>query len=143
MRTRNWQYCRRLHGKDADTEKSARIAMAAQTASLGLDTGKSGMYFDLVMFSLSEAARQALKTMDPAKYEYQSEFAKRYFGQGRLEGRVEGRVETVLKQLTFRFGTLPESMRGQVSRASSAQLDQIAEDVLTAGSLTEALRSLA
>ena len=41
------------------------------------------------MASLSEAARRELQTMDPAKYEYQSEFAKRYYAQGKLEGRAD------------------------------------------------------
>jgi predicted transposase YdaD len=106
------------------------------------------LYFDLILHSLSEVARQALQKMDPAKYEYQSEFAKRYFGEGRLEGREEGRkegreqarVELVLQLLTLRFGALPDSLRAQVSRASSAELDQIAERLLTAGSLVEAVR---
>ena len=34
--------------------------------------------------------------MDPAKYEYQSEFARRYFA----EGKVEGKAELVLKLLS-------------------------------------------
>ncbi len=51
------------------------------------------MYFDLVLASLSKAARQELQAMDPAKYEYQSEFARRYVAQGRAEGKVEGKVE--------------------------------------------------
>jgi hypothetical protein len=42
-------------------------------ASLGLDADRSRLYFDLVLASLSEAARRELQTMDPAKYEYQSE----------------------------------------------------------------------
>ena len=101
------------------------------------------LYFDLILHSLSEVARQELQKMDPAKYEYQSEFAKRYFGEGRSEGRKEGReqarVELVLRLLTLRFGALPEPLRVQVSRASSAELDQIAERVLTARSLIEAV----
>ena len=42
------------------------------------------------MSSLGEAARQALKNMDAGKYEYQSDFARGYFAQGRAEGLAEG-----------------------------------------------------
>jgi hypothetical protein len=125
------------HAKDDDPQKSVRIALAAEAASVGLDREKGNMYFDLILHSLSEAAREALLNMDSAKYEYQSEFAKRYFGQGRLEGRGEGRVEMVLKLLTLRFGALPDSVRTQVNAADSAELDQIAERLLTAGSPME------
>jgi len=45
------------HGRDADTNKSAQIALAAQFASLGLDDDRSKLYFDLILISLSEAAR--------------------------------------------------------------------------------------
>ena len=70
------------HGKDENPKKSLQIALAAQLASAGLDEDRSRLYFDLVLNSLSEAARQALQTMDPAKYQYQSEFARRYIALG-------------------------------------------------------------
>jgi hypothetical protein len=147
------------HGRDADAGKSARIALAAQWASLGLDEDRSQLYFDLVMASLSEAARRELQTMDPAKYEYQSEFAKRYVAQGRLEGkaegkaegkvegkvegkaegRLEGRADLVVRQLTLRFGPLPSDVLSRISAASIEELDAIGERLLTAQSLQEAL----
>jgi len=73
------------HGHDSDSGKAARIASAAQTASLGLDEDRSRLYVDLVLASLSEAVRRELQAMDPAKYEYQSEFARRYVAQGRAD----------------------------------------------------------
>ncbi|MFE8605267.1 RpnC/YadD family protein [Archangium violaceum] len=46
------------------------------------------------MYSLNDAARTALEAlMSSGTYEYQSEFARRYFTQGREEGRQEGRQE--------------------------------------------------
>jgi flagellar biosynthesis/type III secretory pathway protein FliH len=81
--------------------------------------------------------------MDPAKYEYQSEFARHYFAQGRAEGEAEGeakgRAEVVAKQLSLRFGTLPDSAQRRLRNASIAELDRIAERLLTAASLDEAL----
>jgi flagellar biosynthesis/type III secretory pathway protein FliH len=131
------------HGKDADVERTVRIAAAAMVASVGLDVERSTLYFDLVEASLSEAARKALRSMDPAKYEYQSEFARHYFAQGRAEGEAEGeakgRAEVVAKQLSLRFGTLPDSAQRRLRNASIAELDRIAERLLTAASLDEAL----
>jgi hypothetical protein len=135
------------HGKDADVERTVRIAAAAMVASVGLDVERSTLYFDLVEASLSEAARKALRSMDPAKYEYQSEFARHYFAQGRAEGRAEGeaegeakgRAEVVAKLLSLRFGTLPDSAQQRLRNASIAELDRIAERLLTAASLDEAL----
>jgi hypothetical protein len=119
------------HGQDRDTAKAAQIALVAQMASLGLDEDRSRLYFDLVLASLSEAARQELKTMDPAKYEYQSEFARRYVAQGR--------ADMVLRQLALRFGPLPPDVMARISAGSSAELDGIGERLLTAKSLEEAL----
>ncbi len=81
--------------------------------------------------------------MDLAKYEYQSEFARRYVAQGRAEGKVEGRLEgradLVIRQLTFRFGPLGDAARARISAASIEDLDAIGERLLTAQSLQEAL----
>lgn len=119
------------HGRSPDSAKAAQIALAAHLASAGLDADRSRLYFDLVLVSLSEAARRELKAMDPAKYEYQSEFARRYVTQGR--------AEIVLRQLALRFGALPPDAVARISAASSKELDAIGERLLTAPSLQESL----
>ena len=58
-------------------------------ASVGLDAERSTLYFDLVADSLSEAARKVLQGMDPTKYEYQSEFARRYVAKAK-KGQSRG-----------------------------------------------------
>lgn len=80
--------------------------------------------------------------MDPSKYEYQSEFAKRFLAQGKAQGRAEGKVEVVLKQVGLRFGPLPDGAEERVRVATAAQLDALAELVLTANSLGDALAIL-
>ena len=83
-------------------------------------------------------------------YEYQSEFARRYVAQGeaeglakgRAEGRAEGRVNILLKLLALRFGPLTESAQSRLRGAPDAQLDVVAERVLTAQTLEEALTPL-
>lgn len=127
------------HGQDADTAKSVQIALAAQMASFALDDDRSRLYFDLVISSLSEAARRALQTMDPAKYEYQSDFARRYVAQGIAQGRAEGRAALVVRLLGLRFGPLSHEARARIEAASIAELDGIGERLLTAQTLKEAL----
>jgi len=98
------------------------------------------LYFDLIYASLGEAARRSLLTMDPAKYEFQSEFAKRYLSQGRAEGEARGRAETLVKLLTLRFGSVEESAAQRIRSASVAELEQWTDRVLSAPSVAEVLR---
>jgi len=130
------------HGRDADTEKIVRIALAAQLASVNLDEDRARLYCDLVLHSLSEAARRALRSMDMSKYEYQSDFARQYVAQGRVEGRVEGRAELVIRLLGVRFGAPSNEVRSRLKTASLSELDAIGERLLTAETLAEALGNL-
>ena len=131
-------------GHSADSQLAAHIAQAAIAASAGLDPERSVLYFDLILSHLSQAARASLQTMDPSKYEYQSDFAKRYFSEGREKGRVEGRAEgtaTVLsKQLALRFGALDPATAERLRAASATELERWAEHILTASSLEEVFR---
>jgi len=133
------------HGRDANVGKAAQIADAARSATVTLDPERGRLYLDLVLAYLSEAARKELRAMDPAKYEYQSEFAKRYVAQGRAEGKAEGRAEgqsaLLLRQLTRRFGALPPSAAARLSAATIDELDEIGERLLAAESIEEALGS--
>lgn len=123
------------HGRDADAEKSVRIALTAQLASINLDEDRSKLYCDLILNSLSEVARRAFKTMDMSKYEYQSDFAKQYVAQGRMEGRMD----LVMRLLGVRFGTLSEDVKARIASASLSELDAIGERLLTARTLQEAV----
>ena len=125
------------HGRDADTDSAVQIALAAEVALLDLDAERSTLYHDILTEALSEAAQRALQSMNPAKYEYRSEFAKRYYGQG----LAEGRAELILKLLTSRFGELSEAARTAVQAAGIEELDRIGERLLTASSVEEALDS--
>jgi hypothetical protein len=127
------------HGRDADSGKAAHIALAAQLAILVLDDERQRMYLDLVLKSLSEAAQTELRAMDPAKYEYQSDFAKQYIGLGRAEGELHGRAALLQRQLTRRFGPLPVEATDRLSAATIDELDAIGERLLSAQSLDEAL----
>lgn len=84
--------------------------------------------------------------MSASKYEYQSEFARRYYGQGKADGvaagMTEGVVKVVLKQLATRYGALPPAVTARVQGASTEDLDGIAQRVLIAQTLDEALGSV-
>src|SRR5690606_16761576 len=76
------------HGRK---EVGAAIARAVLGAAQGLDDERCSFYVDLTMASLSAAARRSLEElMKSGKYEYQSEFIRKWIFQGREEGREEG-----------------------------------------------------
>jgi hypothetical protein len=127
------------HGRDANVEKCARIASMAQRASEGLDDDRSGMYFDFIVNALSEAARQALIKMDPQKYEYQSDFVRKYVAHGVTQGETFGRVALLARMLASRFGPLPDSAQSRIRASSIDELDAIGVRLLTARTLEEAL----
>jgi hypothetical protein len=76
--------------------------------------------------------------MNSLGYEYQSDFARRYVAQG----KAEGRVEIILKLLALRFGLLTEAVQARIRSAQDAQLDAVAERVVIAQTLEEALGPL-
>jgi hypothetical protein len=92
------------------------------------------LYLDLLLITLSEDALLALRSMNSLGFEYQSEFARKYVAQGR--------AEMVLTLLTLRFGPLHEDIQARVRAADSAQLKSVAEELLTAPTLSDAMRPL-
>lgn len=135
------------HARDPDTAKSVRIAMLAQMAAAGLDANRSMLYCDLILSSLPEAARRALRAMNLDNYEFKSDFARKYIrrgmklgtARGKAKGRAEGRMEIILKMLAKRYGALSEAIEVRVRSVDNAELDGVAERLLTAGTVEEAL----
>jgi Domain of unknown function (DUF4351) len=131
------------HGRNRDISTSVRIASVAQKVIAGLDEDRSKLYYDVVMRSLTEAARQALRNMDLDTYQYQSTFARRYYSQGirkgLTDGKQQGRAELVLRQPAVRFGPLASEVQNNINAASVADLNALAERLLTASTLQVAL----
>jgi hypothetical protein len=69
------------------------IAEAALAAIAGLPEDRVRLYLDVILRSVPAAIRQILEAQMIKGYEYQSDFARKYYGQGRDEGRQEGRQE--------------------------------------------------
>ena len=126
------------HMQNSDTELAARIVAVVRNAAANIDAERSKMYLDFINLQLGRAPEPLRDTMNALGFEYQSEFARRYVA----EGRAEGKVEIILKQLAQRFGAVPDSIQTRVRSARYGQLDTIAEQVLTAQTLEEAVRSL-
>jgi hypothetical protein len=131
------------HGQSTDIALAARIASAAIVASADVDAERWKLYHDLILISLSENAQEALEAaMNSLGYEPRSELLRRWIAQGKAEGRMEGRVEIILKQLALLFGPLTEAAQIRIRAAQDAQLDAVAERVLTAQTLEQALSPL-
>jgi hypothetical protein len=79
--------------------------------------------------------------MDPVKYEYQSDFARRYVALGQAEGEARGRAALIARLLVLRFGPLTQDAETRIAQASVTELDEIGERLLTAQTLQEALGS--
>jgi len=127
------------HGKCANVDLAARVASAAIVASADIDAERSGLYLDLILISLSGHGNEAIDTtMNSLGFEYQSDFARRYF----FQGKAEGRVEIVLELLALRFGQLTDAIQAQVRGAKDVQIVAVAERMLTAQTLEEALHPL-
>ena len=129
------------HGRDADPSRAIEIALAAQRASVRLDADRSRIYGDLIMYSLGEAAREALKTMATQKYEFQSDFARHYIALGEAQGAARGRAALILRLLIARFGRVEPQIDDRIQQASVAELDAIGERLLTARTLQDVLGS--
>jgi hypothetical protein len=77
-----------------------------------LDDEHADLYADFVLASLPTAIRHHLEElMSTGTYEYQSDFARRYVA----EGKVEGKVSSLLEFLAARGIDVPESSRERIT----------------------------
>ncbi len=134
------------HGHE---ERAVEVALAALGAAAGLDQPRALLYTDLVYAALNEAARRALEVlMSTGRYEYQSEFARKYFGEGKAEGKAEGlaegkaeaKAEVLLKILAGRGVAVTDEQRSRVLVCRDlAQLDRWIDRAFQATSADAAL----
>ncbi|KFE68652.1 hypothetical protein [Hyalangium minutum] len=132
------------HGRE---EVGMAVAQTVMNALGDLDTERVRLYVDLAMSSLSEAARGALEAlMQSGKYEYQSEFARKYVAQGREEGlreglqqgRYEGERAALLEVLNARGLQVDETTLHRIMGCSDlAQLKSWLRKAATAQSTQE------
>ena len=126
-----------------ETEQGVTIASAVLPAIQGLDDDRARFYYDLVYNALNDAARQVLETMMKG-YEYQSDFAKKYYGQGRMEGRTEGLAEgeaqAVLTVLRARGIAVPEAVQQRIlAQKDPERLERWLQRAAVAASIADVL----
>jgi hypothetical protein len=92
------------------------IAEVAIDAIAQLPADQARLYLDVIMMALPAALRQILEAR-MQHYEYQSDFARKYYGQGREEGRQEGRED---------------GLRAAVVALARTKLDQLSDDDIAA-----------
>lgn len=118
------------HGKGAN---GPSVGTAALSACSLLDDERARLYVDLIFLHLSDVARAAQEgEMDLKKYEYQSEFARKYVAAGKAEAVVlvlEGRGIHVDAQAKLRLASL-----------DAEELDVVLGKAATVSSLDELLR---
>jgi hypothetical protein len=122
------------HGRGPE---AAEVATAALTAASRLDDDRAALYVDLVLAHVGVAARVFLEELMASRnYEYQSDFARRYFGQG----RAEGRAEALLTVLAARGLEVPDDARQRIlSCTDLALLDTWLTKAITANSVSDVL----
>lgn len=108
----------------------------------GLDTvdeERAKLYLDVVLDALPTAARSYLEALMAAgTYEYRSDFARRYVGQGRAEGNAEGEARALLAVLDARGISVPEDARTRITSCTDLdQLDTWVRRAVTADSVQD------
>jgi len=79
------------HGADPDRSNVLTALLSALTT---VEPELADLYCDLVLAALPRAAQRYLEElMVTETYEYQSDFARRYFSQGKAEGVEQGKAE--------------------------------------------------
>lgn len=71
------------------THATLPAARSAMRAISGLEAEPFRLYFDVIMQALPPAERRALE-VDMLRYEYKSEFARKYVAQGLAKGKAQG-----------------------------------------------------
>lgn len=97
-----------------------------------LERDRANLYLDLIIGSLPAVMIQAVEQlMQSRNYEYQSDFARRYYGQGREAGREEGREagreEGREAALRGALGRLVKARLGDVPAGIQAAIDSCSD----------------
>jgi hypothetical protein len=104
------------------------IAELAIEAISKLSTDRRQLYLDVILSALPPAMRKILEARMQG-YEYQSEFARKYYGQGREDGRQEGRQEG---QQEGRQEGRQDGLRAAVVALARAKLRGLSSDDIAA-----------
>jgi hypothetical protein len=96
-------------------------AEAASAGLAGLPEERQKLYWDLILSRLPELAGRALEARMIKGYEYQSDFARKYFGQGVEQGLRLAIIALVCKRLPG----LREELEGRLRELPEARLMEL------------------
>ena len=134
------------HGRGAQAELVGEATLCA-AASL-LDTSHSPLYLDLVLSAVTPSVRAGLTQLMKTKYEFQSDFAKKYVAIGEEQGIEQGREQGIelgaLRQLSRQLQHLDielgADLRDRLESAPLEILEQIFDDVVALAPDADAIR---
>jgi hypothetical protein len=105
----------------AMAHRDLETAEAAKTGLAGLPEDKQRLYWDVIMSGLPELVRSAMEARMLKGYEYQSDFARKYYSQGREEGLRRAIIALVGARLPGVRDEVERRLAGQ----SEARLEQL------------------
>jgi len=119
------------------------IAQAAIHAISGLPADRERLYLDIIMKALPATARQIVEAQMIKGYQYQSDFARKYYGQGITEGLEKGRQEGHEEgRQEGREEGRQEGLRGAVVTLARTKLGKLSDDDVAAIEAVSDLRVL-
>lgn len=124
------------HGGDPGGEK-VLCALLAGLQTVDDDVAK--LYADQVMAALPAAAQACWEDMMAiGTYEYQSDFARRYYGQGRAEGEADGEAKALLRVLAARRIAVSDDARDRIMGCTDIdQLERWLDRAVSVSSVEE------
>lgn len=124
----------------ADEPGAAHIALAAIEATADLDRDRDRLYPDFVFALLGRVARAAREKLmaTSGKIQYQSDFAREYYGKGLIDGEARGEAKMLLKMLALRGFVPTDAQRERILGCTDSDvLDAWADRVIVARTLDE------
>jgi hypothetical protein len=100
-------------------------AEAAEAGLADLPEDRQKLYWDVIMMSLPELVRRAMEARMIKGYEYQSDFARKYYSQGLEKGRQEGLRHAILALVCARLPGLRDELERRLGGLSEARLEQL------------------
>jgi hypothetical protein len=108
-------------------------AEAAEAGLAGLPEDKQKLYWDVILSCLPALVRRALEARMIKGYEYQSDFARKYYSQGLKQGRDEGREEgreeglrhAIMALVCARLPGLREELERRLDGLPGVRLEQL------------------
>jgi len=113
------------------------VALAAAHAIEGLPEEQKRLYWDVILAGLPDTVRRALEMKMIKGYEYQSEFARKYYSQGREEGRGEGHEHGREEGVRVAVLTLARAKLVALSAADEAAIAAVHDERVLTALITE------